>query len=232
MPETLRERRRQELLERVRDIAQQHLVEHGPAALSLRAVARDAGISVSALYRYFADRDALLTDLLVRAFDAHAEAVEAALEAAGEAAGEALPAALRAYRAWAVAHPAEFGLAYGTPVPGYHAPADRTIRAGARIGDCLQGVLAREYEKGAVAAAAVEAREADLAASTREQLETLRERRGYAGPVGLTALGIDLFVTLHGFVVMEVFGQLRPVTPDAGPYFEEILAAELARLTG
>ena len=223
MPGTLRERRRQELLDEIRDIAHRQLVERGPAALSLRAVARDADIAVSALYRYFADRDALLTDLLVRAFDAHADAVEAA--------GEALPEALRAYRAWAVANPAEFGLAYGTPVPGYRAPADRTIRAGARIGDHLQGLLAREYERGAVAASAVEAREADLTPRTREQLEALRERRGYTGPVGLTALGIDLFVTLHGFVVMEVFGQLRPITPDAGPYFEEVLTAELAKLT-
>lgn len=70
--------------------------------------------------------------------------------------------ALRAYRRWALDHPAEFGLAYGTPVPGYRAPADRTIRAGARIGDYLNGLLVQAHEQGRLDQAAIEDRAASL----------------------------------------------------------------------
>jgi AcrR family transcriptional regulator len=227
--EGLRERRRRELTAEIREIAHRHLVEHGPAGLSLRAVARDAGIAVSALYRYFAHRDDLLTDLLVRAFDAHADAVEAATARASTPAA-ALAAGFRAYRAWAVEHPAEFGLAYGTPVPGYAAPGERTIRAATRIGDLLNGLLASAWEDGTVDRTVIEARGGRLGPATARQLKQLRERRGYGGPAALTATAMDAFVTLHGFVVMEVFGQLRPVTPTAAPYFEEILADQLDRL--
>lgn len=229
--ETLRERRRTELIDQLRRIAHQHLVEHGPAALSLRAIARDAGISVSALYRYFADRDALLTDLLVRAFDDQADAVQAAVSAAApHPAAASIMAALRAYRRWSVEHPADFGLAYGSPVPGYAAPGEQTIRAATRIGDGLHRALAQAWEDGHLDPAPALARDARLSPGTRAQLEQLRQRRGYGGPVGLTAATIDAFVAVHGFVVMEVFGQLRPITPDAGPYFEEVLAEQAQNL--
>nr|BFE74366.1 TetR/AcrR family transcriptional regulator [Actinoplanes digitatis] len=222
----LRERRREELLGDLRAIAQRHLTENGAAALSLRAVAREAGIAVSALYRYFPDRDGLLTDLLVRAFDQQADAVEQAGAAAAYPA-VALTDGLHAYRRWSVAHPAEFGLAYGTPVPGYRAPGEQTIRAGARVGDFLHHLLVTAYDQDLVDRAAVARREARLRPETVEQLTVLRRRRGYGGPVALTALAMDTFVTVHGFVAMEVFGQLRPVTPDAAGYFDEIVEAQL-----
>lgn len=227
---SLRERRRAELVEQVREIAHRHLVEHGAAALSLRAIARDADISVSALYRYFTDRDALLTDLLVRAFDGHADVVEAAADAPGLAVDEAILAGFRAYRDWAVAHPAEFGLAYGSPVPGYAAPGEQTIRAATRIGDSLNARLARAWDEGHLDPAPIAARAARLDPGTAAQFEQLRKRRGYGGPIGLTAAAMDAFLAIHGFVVVEVFGQLRPITPDARPYFDEVLAEQAANL--
>src|SRR5687767_11355134 len=123
---TFRDRRKQQTTMELRAIAGEHLRTLGAAGLSLRAIARDAGIAPSALYRHFASRDDLLTDLLVAAFVSHAESVEAAAEPhVRDDPVAALRAALLAYRRWVVAHPAEFGLAYGTPVPGYHAPAER-----------------------------------------------------------------------------------------------------------
>ncbi len=225
----IRERRRVELITQLREIAHAHLVEHGAAGLSLRAIARDAGISVSALYRYFEHRDDLLTDLLVRAFDAHADAVEKAAQAETDPAA-AIVVALRAYRGWALAHPAEFGLAYGAPVPGYAAPAERTIRAGARAGDFFHGLLMRAWAEGGLRLAPIRARGRRLTPATAVQLDELRARRGYGGPTALTAAAMDAFVTLHGFVMMEVFGQLRPITTDASTYFDEILADQLMRL--
>ena len=72
---TDRARRREDVTARVLDIGRQHLAEHGAAGLSLRAVTRDLGMVSSAVYRYVANRDELLTLLLVDAYGAQADAV-------------------------------------------------------------------------------------------------------------------------------------------------------------
>ena len=224
----LRARRRQELLAAIRTAALEELRRSGAAGLSLRAVARDVGIAVSALYRYFPSRDELLTDLIVTAFDAHADAVEAG--GTHDDVAEALRGVLRAYRAWAVAHPAEFGLAYGAPVPGYIAPPEHTVRAGTRIGRFALGLLARAYAEGRLAPDALHRRAARLSSGTAEQLETWSQRHGQRVPTEVLAVWLDLYVRLHGLVSMEVFGLLRPITPDAAPYAVEVVDTELAAL--
>lgn len=230
---SLRERHRQEVLADIRRVASAHLAAQGAAALSLRAVARDVGMAVSAMYRYYASRDELITDLLVAAFNDQADAVEAAIaltERDGPDVASAVRAAFVAYRDWSRAHPAEFGLAYGTPVPGYSAPAERTVRAGARVGDRLMALMCRAWAAGGLDPAAATARAAVLSASTAQQFEALRTRRGYDLPIPVMAAALDGFVRIHGFVAMEVFGHLRPITPDAAAYFQETLDAELTRL--
>ena len=77
-PPTARERARAELTREIKETARRHLAEHGAAALSLRAVAREIGMVSSAVYRYFPSRDDLLTALLVDAYDAVADAAEEA----------------------------------------------------------------------------------------------------------------------------------------------------------
>ncbi len=189
-------------------------------------------MAVSNVYNYFPSRDDLLTDLLVRAYESHAAAVEAAaaplLERGDPAA--ALRDAFVAYRRWALERRAEFGLAYGAPVPGYDAPADRTLEAGTRVGAFLVGVLAACHERGLVDDAVVDARRATLTAATAGRLETLRADLRYRAPVALIAVGLDAFVRLHGCVSMEVFGQLRLVAGGDDTYFGEVLDTEMARL--
>ncbi|MEV1132165.1 TetR/AcrR family transcriptional regulator [Agromyces sp. NPDC049794] len=205
----------------MRRAAMEELRREGPAGLSLRAVARRVGIAVSALYRYYPSRDDLLTDLLVTAFDDHADAVQAAADAPDVR--DALCGAFRAYRAWGLDHPAEFSLAYGTPVPGYVAPADRTVRAGSRIGDLLMGLLHRADEQGLIRPEAIRERDQRLTGDTRRQLQTLADRRRYPLTPALIALGLDLFVNVQGLVILEIFGHLRPITPDATPYVNETI---------
>src|SRR5262245_424878 len=113
---TLRARVRAEMTEEIKQSARQQLAADG-ANLSLRAIARDLGMVSSALYRYFASRDDLLTALIIDAYNALGEATEQ-----GEArvpredlAGRWL-AAGHAIRDWAVAHPHEYALIYGSPV--------------------------------------------------------------------------------------------------------------------
>jgi AcrR family transcriptional regulator len=227
-PTGLRARRRQELLAAIRIAARDELRRSGAAGLSLRAVARDVGIAVSALYRYFPSRDELLTDLIVAAFDEHADAVEAG--GTHDDVGEALRGAMHAYRAWAVAHPAEFGLAYGAPVPGYVAPPEQTVRAGTRIGRFALVLLARAHAEDRLDPDTLRRRAARLSAGTAEQLETWAHGRGQRVPTEVLAVWLDLFVHLHGLVSMEVFGLLRPITPDASPYALEVLDHDLVAL--
>src|ERR687886_335477 len=162
---TLRERRREETLRAILDAAHDQLVADGAAALSLRAVARDVGMAVSALYRYVPSRDDLLTELVVAGFAAQADAVERALEEAGDPV-EALGAGLWAYRTWSVEHPAEFGLLHGAPVPRYQAPA-RTAAAGARAGDLLAHAVEELCRLGLVDERGVEQRVRRLDRATR-----------------------------------------------------------------
>src|ERR1700756_5289963 len=104
------------------ELGRRQLVTEGAAGLSLRAIARDLGMVSSAVYRYVASRDDLLTLLLVDAYSELADAVVAAREATGGAWRDQLMAMAGAARQWAVAQPASWALLYGSPVPGYHAP--------------------------------------------------------------------------------------------------------------
>ena len=128
-----RERVRAELTAEITDAARRQLAEVGAAALSLRAVAREVGMVSSAVYRYFPSRDDLLTRLIIDGYDDLGAAAEAADDPAAPPAERWL-AVCRAVRAWALAHPHEYALLYGSPVPGYPAPED-TVPAASRVGD-------------------------------------------------------------------------------------------------
>lgn len=122
---SIRARVRAEMLEEIKNIARRQLAENG-TDLSLRAVARDMGMVSSAVYRYFASRDELLTALILDAYNALGEACEkagAAVKHRSDYLARWLAVA-HALRDWAVAQPHEYALIYGSPVPGYAAPQD------------------------------------------------------------------------------------------------------------
>ena len=138
-----RERARIEVTAAIKDEARKQLAGEGASKLSLRAVARELGMVSSALYRYFPSRDDLLTALIVDAYDAIGAAAEAAL-AGASAAGPAdhvarWTAVCSAIRTWALDHPHEYALIYGSPVPGYSAPMD-TVGPASRVGLALISV--------------------------------------------------------------------------------------------
>ena len=124
------------------ELGRRHLVEHGAAGLSLRAIARDLGMVSSAVYRYVSSRDELLTLLLVDAYSELADAVDRARDAMSEVWSDDVIAIAQAARHWAIAHPASWALLYGSPVPGYHAPADRTVGVGTRVVGALFDAVA------------------------------------------------------------------------------------------
>ena len=231
MPDTgLRARRRDEVLAAIRSAAAAELEEQGASGLSLRSVARRVGVAPSALYRYFPGRDDLLTDLVVTAFDAQADAVETAAQRHEDPLA-AVRAGLLAYRSWAVANPAWFGLLYGAPVPGYVAP-ERTIGPATRVGDLLMSLVAALHSTGRLDAEALRERASRLDRVTAAELRRLSQRRSYGLPVEVVALVVDGFVRVHGVTVMEVFGQLRPLTAQPGPYVRQTVDDVLAMLVG
>src|ERR1700694_86456 len=107
------------------ELGRRHLVTEGAAGLSLRAIARDLGMVSSAVYRYVASRDDLLTLLLIDGYSELAGAVDRARESADGSWRDQVVAIAHAARQWAIAQPASWALLYGSPVPGYHAPPAR-----------------------------------------------------------------------------------------------------------
>ena len=147
---TARERVRAELTREITDVARAQLATEGAGGLSLRAVAREMGMVSSAIYRYFPSRDDLLTALIVDGYNAIGEVAERADAAcpAGEHARRWL-AVCRAIRDWALAHPHEYALVYGSPVPGYQAP-QQTIGPAARAATVFGKIISDAREAGAL----------------------------------------------------------------------------------
>lgn len=220
---TRRARSRAALIEEIEDAARAELAEVGAAALSLRSVARRVGLAPSALYRYFDGRDGLLTALIVQAFECLAAAVEGA-DDPGAPPGERWLAMGRAMRTWAVAHPQDWALVFGSPVPGYAAPAT-TVPAGTRVGLRLAGVVA-----GAPTAPTGLPVPPGLAA----WLEGIRSPELADLPDGLLALALLAYSHLVGVVSSEVFGHFgADATPAAELFDHELrLSAALLGLDG
>src|SRR5258707_5383125 len=149
---SIRARVRADMISESKPVARGHLETAG-ANLSLRAVARELGLVSSALYRYFASRDELLTALIIDGYNALGDAAEAADAAVTDRSDlrSRWLASARAIRGWALAKPAEYALLFGSPVPGYAAPHD-TIAAAARTPAVLVGILADGFAAGALAA--------------------------------------------------------------------------------
>lgn len=127
----IRDERRRETMEKILADADRQLIAGGPEALSLREIARSLGLASSAIYRYVSSRDELLTLLIVRSYNALADAVESTHNSK-ESPEQQLRDLCSAVRAWALAHPQHYGLLYGTPVPGFQATAV-TIEPGTRV---------------------------------------------------------------------------------------------------
>jgi AcrR family transcriptional regulator len=119
--ETPRERYRAQVRTEIKERAWEQIATAGASALSLNAIAKQMGMSGPALYRYYAGRDELITELVTDAYRSLADTLHSA---AGQ--GADLAALAHAIRTWALEHPQRYFLIYGTPVPGYHAPDDTT----------------------------------------------------------------------------------------------------------
>lgn len=206
-----RARARAELTREIADVARRHLASDGAAALSLRAVARELGMASSAVYRYFPSRDDLITALILDAYDALGAAVEEAEAAVPRADLRGRwHAACAATRAWAVAHPHEYALVYGSPVPGYAAP-EATVGPAARVALVLTGVLVDAVTAGAVQAGPPPPAD-PMAPGLAAQLGL---------PDSLAVPATLAWTSLFGMIGFELFGHTHNVVADHEAYFTE-----------
>ena len=137
-----RERLRTQARAEAKSLALQQLAEAGPSALSLNAIARQMGLTGPALYRYFADRDALLAELVVDAYADLADALEDEVEELRDARpADRFRAFAAAYRAWATSQPHRYRLLFDAPIPGFAAHSERLIAAAQRSMDTLLAIL-------------------------------------------------------------------------------------------
>jgi AcrR family transcriptional regulator len=214
---SIRARVRAEITDEIKAAARRHLAVDG-ANLSLRAVAREMGMVSSAIYRYFASRDELLTALIIDAYNALGDAVEAADAAVTDRTdlrGRWL-AICHAVRRWALGSPAEYALIFGSPVPGYAAPQD-TVEAAIRTPRALVRILADGVESGAL-------REPsggpDLPALVREDIARARDQAFPGLPEKVLTRGTIAWIHIFGAVSFELFGQLNNVIEAREDYFE------------
>ena len=207
---SVRDRRRAETVAEIKEAALQQLVDAGPGGFSLRGVARVVGMTVQSLYHYFANRDALLTVLVVDAHHAAADAVQAAAEATrGQDPRARRLAACRAFREWALANRPAFLLLYGTPVPGFTPLRESEVgQAAWRLGQPFAEVVFDGWTPAQLAA--VPAAPA-LAGTDLQQM---------ALPLGAAALFIELRARMHGVVTLELIGHLHPFTEHGAAFFD------------
>jgi len=213
--QTARQRARAELTREIKEAARRQLAETGAQQLSLRAVARELGLVSSALYRYFPSRDDLLTALIIDAYDslgAVAEAAEVAVDR-NDLAGR-FAATCIAVRDWALAHPNEYALIYGSPVPGYAAPAD-TVRPASRVTTLQLRIIVEAAAAGRIPAADIKDAEAQPVAGA---LAPIRSYLPLGVPAPLVQRALMVWTNLFGVISFELFGQLHNVVaePPAG----------------
>lgn len=209
---------RAQMREGILRLGNAQLAEVGAAALSVREIARGLGVASSAIYRHVANRDELLTLLIVDAYD---DLANSALPARGSRASNAKQFAsiARGMRKWALANPARWALAYGTPVPGYHAPAEQTNQSGTRVMAAVIGLLSAGSLQSEAAAIPGQTLPAVSAALHNELAAGAAEFGIHFDPeLGVAVL--ETWSSLIGMISAEVFQQLGP---ELGAHGAELL---------
>jgi AcrR family transcriptional regulator len=216
----------------IKQTARRILVAEGPQAVSLRAIAREMGMTAPALYRYFGSHEDLIKHVVADIFEEIADDIHAAITAADQASSGDMAAKLVAacgeFRRWSLGHKEEFGLLFGTPLPGLEAVHDDVLD------DCAQkfsgtffALFLELWHKRPFPIPADD----QIDPSLREQLAHYRELLGVDLPLGAGLTFLRCWVRLYGMVSLEVFGHLHFALSDAAPMFD-ITLAELADLVG
>jgi AcrR family transcriptional regulator len=220
-----RERLRTATLSEIKSVARQLLVNEGAGGISLRAIAREMGMTAPALYRYYPNLEELVGELCADLYNEASDAIEQVRDALpADDPGARLLAVCREFRRWSVDHPAEFGLMFGSPIPGIGEEEHENTpkhEAGNRFAGIFLGLFVEIWRRAPFKIPADE----DLPPRLLEQLAAYASATGLTLPAGAGQLFLSCWIRLYGLVAMEVFGHLHFALEDVEPMFEAELAS-------
>ena len=236
-PPSRRDRLRAATSEEIIQTARRLLVQSGPEAVTLRAIAREMGMTAPGLYRYFDSHDELLRHVCASIFTELGSDIHQAIQAAGAA--TELPdqatkltvkmvAACQGFRRWSLNHQAEFSLLFGVPLPGLD---DGRYDIADECALAFAGTFFTLFLELWTTAPFPVPAAADIDPGLRDQLSRYREALGTDIPVGAVLTFLRCWTVLYGAVAMEVFGHIRFALEDPAPMFELTLS-DLAALVG
>jgi AcrR family transcriptional regulator len=219
----------------IKQTARRILVSEGPDAVSLRAIAREMGMTAPALYRYFSSHEELVKHVIADIFTELAGDIRSAIAVADAESGGSMVAKVYAacweFRRWSLSHTREFGLIFATPLPGLHVQQDEiTSEGGGQFGNTFFLLMRELWRKQPFEVPGDDQIDPGLL----EQLKRYREGLGElaAGlPFGLLLVFLRCWVRLYGIVSLEVFGHLSFALDDGRPMFE-LMLSEMAPMVG
>ena len=223
-----REKRRSATLEKIRATAWKQIGEMGAASLSLRGIAREMRMTAPALYRYYKDRDTLVTALLVDAFTAFSQALET--ERDQYKADDHIwrfRAVCKAYFTWATQNPQRYALLFGAPIPGYL--FSKEVGPVAQHSFLiLQGVIGETYAAGKLTGELVDVR---LTPPLQAKYEALRAMGMPYVPV-VTHLALSIWSMMHGITSLYLHHYLTGFLQENVEAFVDFEIEKLARQLG
>lgn len=214
-----RQKQIQNLQEVIKETAWKQITSEGAPALSLRAIARELNITAPAIYNYFPSRDDLVTALIVDAFTSLGDSQKDSIQSIP---ANRLQASLFtlgvAYRDWALTYPQRYQLIFGTPIPGYEAPADITLPAAAWALIPLIETLQALYDAGKLRVENL----ARLTPTLRSMLGAWQEfvkESGLKVHIEALYLAFVIWSRVHGLVTLELGHQAPSFITDPGEIF-------------
>ncbi|MGY1989152.1 TetR/AcrR family transcriptional regulator [Mycolicibacterium fortuitum] len=205
---TRQQQRREETTDEIKRRSREQIARNGVGGLSLRAVARDMRISSAAIYRYFPSHADVVTALCVDSYHDLADAMcTARVDTQTHPPAEQMWAVFDSVRRWALAHPNDFALIFGTPMPGYHAPEGNTTSAAARIAGTILATYVDAAAAGTVDLSVVEI----PADSSPGDLAALLTVPRADVPPEIAAGAFGGWISVVGFISTELWGNMSRI---------------------
>jgi AcrR family transcriptional regulator len=226
-----RDRVRAATVQEITETARRILVKEGPEAVTLRAIAREMGMTAPALYRYFGSHHELLRHIIGEIFNSLTDSVQAELHReTSRSMTRKFVVACTEFRRWSLAHKQEYALIFGVPLPGLEmdmTKEDFAQECGRRFALTFLSLMLKLWNESPFPVMADD----EIDPGLYDQLSLYRERLGVQHlPIGVVVVFVDCWIRLQGFVSLEVFGHMGFALSDATPMFELMLADMAQRL--
>jgi AcrR family transcriptional regulator len=197
--------------EEIKATAWEQIARFGAPALSLRAIARQMELTAPALYRYYPDRDALVTALIVDAFSSFSQALNDAYHAHPQDDLLARFTAVgMAYRDWALAYPQRYHLIFGAPIEGYQPPLEQVQAAAAGSLEVLIEAIDALRQAGRLPVPD----QMPFSPELGGVVAAMREMKGLSAHPYCVYLALVIWSRVHGLVSLELSGHFIPVPAE------------------